>query len=53
MSTTMDHSIYIADPDQLSYDFNTLDKGAWYFAVIAITADGLEGPATTPAMKKI
>ncbi|HET7812425.1 MAG TPA: putative Ig domain-containing protein [Steroidobacteraceae bacterium] len=49
----MDHSIFIADPDQLSYDFNTLDKGAWYFAVIAITANGLEGPATPPAMKKI
>ena len=49
----LDRSIYIADPDQTSYNFNTLDKGAWYFAVIAITANGLEGPATTPAMKKI
>lgn len=49
----LDHSIYIADPDQTSYEFNTLDKGAWYFAVIAVTANGLEGPVTTPAMKKI
>jgi len=49
----LDHSIFIADPDQLSYDFTTLDKGAWYFAVIAVTANGLEGPATATAMKKI
>jgi hypothetical protein len=49
----LDHSIFIANPDQLSYDFNMLDKGAWYFAVIAISSSGLEGPATTPAMKVI
>ena len=49
----MDHSIFIGDPDQLSYEFNALDSGAWYFAVIAVTANGLEGPATPPAMKKI
>ena len=49
----LDHSIFINDPDQLSYEFNTLETGAWYFAVIAVTSSGLEGPATTPAMKMI
>jgi len=49
----LDRSIFIDDPDQLTYDFNTLEAGAWYFAVIALTANGLEGPATTPAMKMI
>jgi len=49
----LNHSIFIADPNQVSYDFDTLAKGAWYFAVIALTADGLEGPPTVPAMKMI
>jgi len=49
----LDHSIFINDPDQLSYEFSTLETGAWYFAVIAVTSSGLEGPATPPAMKMI
>jgi hypothetical protein len=49
----LDHSVYIADPAAHSYEFATLDSGAWYFAVAAVADDGLEGPATTPAMKVI
>lgn len=48
----MDQSIFVADPGQLSYRFATLESGAWYFAVIAVSDSGLEGPAT-PAMSKI
>ena len=47
----MDQSIFVADPSQLSYRFATLQSGAWYFAVIAVSDSGLEGPAT-PAMSK-
>jgi hypothetical protein len=49
----LDHSVYIADPAAHSYEFATLDAGAWYFAIVAINDEGLEGPATTPAMKVI
>jgi hypothetical protein len=49
----LDHSVYIADPAAHSYEFATLDSGAWYFAVVAVADDGLEGPASTPAMRVI
>lgn len=49
----LDHSVYIANPEALTYDFATLESGAWYFAVVAVDAFGLEGPATVPAMKVI
>jgi hypothetical protein len=49
----LDHSVYIADPTAHSYEFATLDSGAWYFAIAAVADDGLEGPASTPAMKVI
>lgn len=49
----LDHSVFVADPAAHSYEFATLDKGAWYFAIVGVSADGLEGPATVPAMKVI
>ena len=49
----LDHSIFIQDPAQTSYEFTSLDSGIWYFAVIAVNANGLEGPASTAAMKSI
>jgi hypothetical protein len=49
----LDHSVYIANPDASTYDFATLESGAWYFAIVAVNAYGLEGPATVPAMKVI
>jgi hypothetical protein len=49
----LDHSVYIGDPAQTSYEFTDLPQGVWYFAVIALNANGLEGPPTPPAMKSI
>jgi hypothetical protein len=49
----LDHSVWISNPDIHSYDFATLDSGAWYFSIVAVNSGGLEGPATTPAMKII
>lgn len=49
----LDHSIFIDDPAQNAYAFSTLDEGIWYFAVIAVNANGLEGPPSTAAMKSI
>ncbi|HET9861968.1 MAG TPA: putative Ig domain-containing protein [Steroidobacteraceae bacterium] len=49
----LDHSVYIDDPAQTSYEFTDLAPGVWYFAVIAVNANGLEGPPTPPAMKYI
>jgi len=49
----LDQSVFINDPAQTSFEFTTLEEGIWYFAVIAVNANGLEGPPTTPAMKSI
>jgi hypothetical protein len=49
----LDHSVFIANPDTLSYDFVTLESGAWYFAIVSVNAEGLEGPASVAAMKVI
>jgi len=49
----LDHSIFIGDPAQTTYDFATLDSGTWYFAVMAVNANGLEGPPTPTAEKSI
>jgi hypothetical protein len=49
----LDHSIFINDPTQTSYDFATLASGTWYFAVMAVNANGLEGPPTPTAEKSI
>jgi hypothetical protein len=49
----LDHSVLISSADTTSYDFATLESGIWYFAVVAVNASGLEGPATTPAQKSI
>jgi hypothetical protein len=49
----LDRSVLISNPSTTSYEFSTLDPGTWYFAVVAVNAGGLEGPATTPAQKSI
>jgi hypothetical protein len=49
----LDHSVFISDPSRTEFEFTTLDSGIWYFAVIAVNANGLEGPPTTAAMKSI
>ena len=49
----LDHSVFINDPSQTSFEFTTLEEGIWYFAVIGVNANGLEGPPTTAAMKSI
>ena len=52
-SSDLDHSVLIADPATTSYQFSSLSSGVWYFAVVAVNADGLEGPPTTLATKSI
>jgi hypothetical protein len=49
----LDHSIFIGDATQTHYDFSTLSSGVWYFAIIGVSANGLEGPPTPVAMKSI
>jgi hypothetical protein len=49
----LDHSIFISDPSQTRYEFATLASGTWYFAIIAVNANGLEGPPTPTAQKSI
>ncbi len=49
----LDRSVFVDGADRTSYDFESLSPGIWYFAVIGVSASGLEGPATTPAMKSI
>lgn len=49
----LDHSVWLADPAARSYSFATLEKGAWYFSIVAVNTAGLEGPPTMPARKII
>jgi len=49
----LDHSVFVEGADQCSYEFDSLSSGVWYFAIIGVSASGLEGPPTTPAMKSI
>ena len=52
-SSNLDHSVLITDPATTSYQFSTLSPGVWYFAVVAVSSNGLEGPPTTLASKSI
>ena len=52
-SSDLDHSVMIPDPATTSYQFSTLTSGIWYFAVVAVNSNGLEGPPTTLATKSI
>jgi len=52
-SSDLDHSVLITDPATTSYQFSSLTPGVWYFAVVAVKANGLEGPPTTLASKSI
>lgn len=49
----LDQSVLIDDPAVTSYEFTSLPKGIWYFAVVAVNAGGLEGPPTVIATKSI
>jgi Putative Ig domain len=49
----LDQSVFIPDPNAHSFEFATLESGTWYFSIVAVNAEGLEGPATPPAMKAI
>ena len=52
-SEDLDRSVFIDDPATTTYEFTGLTSGIWYFAVIAINANGLEGPPTNITMKSI
>ena len=52
-SSDLDHSVLITDPSTTSYQFSSLSSGVWYFAVVAVNSNGLEGPPTTLATKSI
>jgi len=52
-SSDLDHSVLITDPATTSYQFSSLTPGVWYFAVVAVSSNGLEGPPTTLASKSI
>ena len=52
-SSDLDHSVLITDPATTSYQFSSLTSGIWYFAVVAVSSSGLEGPPTTLASKSI
>lgn len=52
-SEDLDKSVFISDPAVTSYEFDSLADGIWYFAVVAVSTSGLEGPPTTIASKSI
>jgi hypothetical protein len=52
-SSDLDYSVMISDPATTTYQFSTLAPGLWYFAVVAVNSNGLEGPPATLASKLI
>jgi hypothetical protein len=52
-SSDLDRSVMIPDPSTTSYQVSGLTTGIWYFAVVAVSANGFEGPPTTLASKSI
>jgi hypothetical protein len=52
-SGDLDRSVLITDPSVTTYEFSSLERGLWYFAVVAVNAGGLEGPPTTTTEKSI
>jgi len=52
-SDDLDKSVLIGNASTTSYEFDSLSSGIWYFAVVAVSAGGLEGPPTTVASKSI
>lgn len=52
-SDDLDNSVLVSDPAMTSYAFTALSSGTWYFAVVAVSSCGLEGPPTTTASKSI
>jgi len=52
-STDLDHSVMVPDPATTSYQISNLATGVWYFAVVAVNSNGLEGPPTTLTSKSI
>lgn len=49
----LDQSVLIDDPTVTTYEFTTLTKGIWYFAVVGVNSGGLEGPPTVITSKSI
>jgi hypothetical protein len=49
----LDHSVIITSATTTAYEFTTLDEGVWYFAIVAVNANGLEGPPTAVTTKSI
>ncbi|HEU5133724.1 MAG TPA: putative Ig domain-containing protein [Steroidobacteraceae bacterium] len=52
-SSDLDHSVMVPDPATTSFQISSLTSGVWYFAVVAINSNGLEGPPTTLTSKSI
>jgi hypothetical protein len=52
-SDDLDKSVLIGNATTTSYEFTSLTNGIWYFAVVAVSSCGLEGPPTTIASKSI
>jgi hypothetical protein len=52
-SADLDKSVLISNANTTSYEFTSLSSGIWYFAVVAVSASGLEGPPTIVASKSI
>lgn len=52
-SDDLDNSVIIDNPAVNSYQFTTLPSGVWYFAIVAVNDNGLEGPPTTVTTKSI
>jgi hypothetical protein len=52
-SSDLDHSVMVPDPATTSYQLSSLASGVWYFAVVAVSANGLEGLPTTFVTKTI
>lgn len=49
----LDRSVFIENPSVSTYVIEDLQPGTWYFEVIAISGDSIEGPPSNQAQKVI
>ncbi len=52
-ANTLDQVTPISNPGLTSYTVGNLSQGTWYFAVVAVNADGVESDASNVATKTI
>ncbi|MFO7903356.1 MAG: fibronectin type III domain-containing protein, partial [Pirellulaceae bacterium] len=52
-AASLTHMVEVPEPGQTSYHVENLDAGTWYFAVTALSSEGLESPKSEIGSKEV